>query len=255
VEPGEPLEDPAVLEAARAYAGDRFRQGLAAPDVALEFRLLHREVGRALRLHLADSTPTRDVVSAELLLNDGLDGAAYLALSSLGEHEAARHESEPDLASQPTFSWPENVVDRRAVERLAEALAERDLRERGRAGVPARILLDLDGTDDPAHGDQEGAASHGYARQPMCHPLLVFDGDSGRRGRRQGPPGWRGPLPGRLLAPGTPRRLQGREPAQRSEHALRRHLPDRRPAGRLRPLRRPRGRREPDQGRQERAAR
>jgi len=156
VEPGEPLEDPAVLEAARAYAGDRFRQGLAAPDVALEFRLLHREVGRALRLHLADSTPTRDVVSAELLLNDGLDGAAYLALSSLGEHEAARHESEPDLASQPTFSWPENVVDRRAVERLAEALAERDLRERGRAGVPARILLDLDGTDDPAHGNQGG---------------------------------------------------------------------------------------------------
>jgi len=65
-------------------------------------------------------------------------------------------ESEPDLASQPTFSRAENAVDRRAVERLAEALAERDLRERGRAGVPARILLDLDGTDDPAHGNQGG---------------------------------------------------------------------------------------------------
>ena len=87
--------------------------------------------------------------------------------------------SEPDLASQPTLSRLENAVDRQAVERLAEALAELYLRERGRSGVPARILLDLDGTDDPAHGNQEGVASHGYYRQHRYHPLLVFDGDTG----------------------------------------------------------------------------
>ena len=40
------------------------------------------------------------------------------------------------------------------------------------------MLLDLDGTDDPTHGDQEGAAYHGYFRQHMYHPLLVFDGDT-----------------------------------------------------------------------------
>jgi Transposase DDE domain group 1 len=45
--------------------------------------------------------------------------------------------------------------------------------------VPARIVLDLDGTDDPAHGEQEGVAYHGYYRQHMYHPLLVFDGDTG----------------------------------------------------------------------------
>jgi hypothetical protein len=87
--------------------------------------------------------------------------------------------SEPDLASQPTLSRLENAVDRHAVERLAEALADLYVRERGRAGAPARILLDLDGTDDPAHGEQEGVAYHGYYRQHMYHPLLVFDGDTG----------------------------------------------------------------------------
>jgi hypothetical protein len=88
--------------------------------------------------------------------------------------------SEPDLASQPTLSRLENAVDRWAVERLAEALADLYLRERGRAGVPARIVLDLDGTADPAHGEQEGVRYHGYYRQHMYHPLLVFDGDTGQ---------------------------------------------------------------------------
>jgi hypothetical protein len=83
------------------------------------------------------------------------------------------------LASQPTLSRLENAVDRHAVEQLAEALADLYLRERGRAGKPTHILLDLDGTADPAHGEQEGVAYHGYYRQHMYHPLLVFDGDTG----------------------------------------------------------------------------
>ena len=88
--------------------------------------------------------------------------------------------SEPDLASQPTLSRLENAVDRWAVEQVATALVDLYVRERGRAGVPARILLDLDGTADPAHGEQEGVAYHGYYRQHMYHPLLVFDGDTGQ---------------------------------------------------------------------------
>src|SRR5829696_3898160 len=66
--------------------------------------------------------------------------------------------SEPDLASQPTLSRLENAVDRHAIELLATRLAELHLRERGQAGVPARLVLDLDGTDDPAHAEQEGVA-------------------------------------------------------------------------------------------------
>jgi serine/threonine protein phosphatase PrpC len=39
--------------------------------------------------------------------------------------------------------------------------------------------LDFDATDDPTHGEQEGSYYHGYYRQHMYHPLLVFDGHSG----------------------------------------------------------------------------
>ena len=85
-----------------------------------------------------------------------------------------------DLASQPTLSRLENAVDRRACYRLAVALGELYVRERERDGVPSRIVLDLDGTDDPTHGQQEGSAYHGYYRQHMLHPLLLFDGETGQ---------------------------------------------------------------------------
>lgn len=82
------------------------------------------------------------------------------------------------LASQPTLSRLENAVDRRSCYRLAVALVELYLRERERDGVPTRILLDLDGTADPVHGEQEGSGYHGYFRQHMYHPLVIYDGDT-----------------------------------------------------------------------------
>jgi Transposase DDE domain group 1 len=89
-------------------------------------------------------------------------------------------DSGPDLASQPTLSRLENAVDRHAAEAMAWALVGVYLQERGRAGPPSRVLLDRDGTADPAHGKQEGVAYHGYYRQHMYHPLLIFDGDTGQ---------------------------------------------------------------------------
>jgi hypothetical protein len=87
-------------------------------------------------------------------------------------------ETDADLASQPTLSRLENAVDRRACLRLAYALLALYLQERERDGRPTHILLDVDTTDDPTHGHQEGTAYHGYYRQHMYHPLLVFDGDT-----------------------------------------------------------------------------
>jgi hypothetical protein len=92
-----------------------------------------------------------------------------------------RPESGADLASQPTLSRLENAVNARTCYRLAAALVGIYLQERARlspGGGPSHILLDLDGTDDPTHGDQEGSAYHGYYRQHMYHPLLIFDGET-----------------------------------------------------------------------------
>ena len=83
-----------------------------------------------------------------------------------------------DLASQPTFSRLETSVSRTTCYRLAQALGEVYPRERERDGVPHHLVLDLDATDDPTYGEQEGSAYHGYYRQHQLLPLLVFDGES-----------------------------------------------------------------------------
>jgi Transposase DDE domain group 1 len=89
-------------------------------------------------------------------------------------------ETEGDLASQPTISRLENAPDARACLRMAQALGELYVRERSKDGAPSRVLLDFDATDDPAHGEQEGAYYHGYYQEHILHPLLVFDGDTGQ---------------------------------------------------------------------------
>lgn len=50
---------------------------------------------------------------------------------------------------------------------------------RTRVTPPAFVILDLDATDDPTHGNQALSGYHGYYRQHQYLPLLVFDGTSG----------------------------------------------------------------------------
>lgn len=63
---------------------------------------------------------------------------------------------------------------------MASALLELYVGQRSKGGAPKRVLLDFDATDDPTHGEQEGSYYHGYYRQHMYHPLLVFDGGTGQ---------------------------------------------------------------------------
>ena len=107
---GVPLEDPDVLAAAQSHARVRFEQGFIAPDVATEFRLLRQEVGRALRRYVSDRSPTSDVVGAELLLHDALDGAVFLALTTLSEHEVARRRAEVALEVERAAAASERVA-------------------------------------------------------------------------------------------------------------------------------------------------
>jgi hypothetical protein len=43
--------------------------------------------------------------------------------------------------------------------------------------IPERIILDIDTTDDPLHGQQEGRFFHGYYREYCYLPLYVFCGE------------------------------------------------------------------------------
>ena len=107
---GVPLEDPDVLSAAQSHARVRFEQGFSAPDIAIEFRLLRQEIGRALRRYVSDRSPTSDVVGAELLLHDALDGAVFLALTTLNEHEVARRRAELALEEERAVAAGERLA-------------------------------------------------------------------------------------------------------------------------------------------------
>jgi Transposase DDE domain group 1 len=62
-------------------------------------------------------------------------------------------------------------MDEEAMKRLFVSLFLK-----GQAVPPKRIVLDLDATDDPIHGDQEGRFFHGYYKCHCYLPLYVFCG-------------------------------------------------------------------------------
>lgn len=81
-----------------------------------------------------------------------------------------------DLASQPTLSRFENGADRADLYRMGEALAERVIeRHRRRRHGRARVVtIDLDQTNDPAHGKQQLVLFNGYYGEWCYLPLLGF---------------------------------------------------------------------------------
>jgi hypothetical protein len=86
-------------------------------------------------------------------------------------------ESAADLASQPTLSRFENQVTTKDLRRLSDWFL--DLYLKTHPGPRKVIVLDMDATDDPTHGQQQLSFFHGYYEEHMYHPLLVFDGRTG----------------------------------------------------------------------------
>jgi Transposase DDE domain group 1 len=66
------------------------------------------------------------------------------------------------------IAMSEAAVDRMLVEVFLQAHGE----------PPSKIILDLDATDDPVHGNQEGRFFHGYYGHYCYLPLYIFCGDS-----------------------------------------------------------------------------
>jgi Transposase DDE domain group 1 len=54
-----------------------------------------------------------------------------------------------------------------------------DLFIRSRTKPPEQLILDLDATDDPVHGQQTLSGYHGYYKQHQYLPLVIFEGNSG----------------------------------------------------------------------------
>jgi hypothetical protein len=121
-------------------------------------------------------------------------------------------ESGEDLMSQPTLSRLENLADWRALARIG--LGQIDLYCRSFARVPHRIVLDIDDTDDPTHGQQELALFNAHYDCTCFQPIHIFDAFSGK------------PVLA-LLRPG--KRPSGKEVAKILRHVIgriRKHWPD-----------------------------
>jgi predicted secreted protein len=84
------------------------------------------------------------------------------------------------LGSQPTLSRWENAPSARDLMRLNDALLEQFLRLCGeQVRKRGEILLDIDSTDDPTHGQQQLSFFNGAYDQHMYHPMLIFERHTG----------------------------------------------------------------------------
>src|SRR4051794_7739392 len=87
-------------------------------------------------------------------------------------------ESGPDLCSQPTMCRLENLPGPTALKRMMAAMVELfcDSFEQ----VPRRIVLDIDDTEDRAHGAQELALFHAHYGERCFLPIHLYEAISGK---------------------------------------------------------------------------
>ncbi len=81
-----------------------------------------------------------------------------------------------ELASQPTLSRFENAVSATEVGALNDLLVESFIDNTER---PPMLIIELDSTDDPAHGQQQLIGFNGFHSQWMYHPLVIHEGVTG----------------------------------------------------------------------------
>jgi hypothetical protein len=117
------------------------------------------------------------IFSIALGYDDNNDAATLRTDPALKAISGSLPETCPDLASPPTLCQFENRVSRKELRRLADWLFE--LYVRTHPGPRDVVVIDIDATDDPTHGQQQLSFFHGYYEEHMYHPLFVFDGISG----------------------------------------------------------------------------
>jgi len=90
------------------------------------------------------------------------DCAAVAGKSTLNRLEL----SKPEPSRYHKISYDAEAVDRLFVDLFLDA----------HRTAPRQITLDLDATDDPLHGEQEGRFFHGYYKSYCYLPLYIFCG-------------------------------------------------------------------------------
>jgi hypothetical protein len=84
------------------------------------------------------------------------------------------------LGSQPTLSRWENSAAARDLVHLSDSWCEQFIRLCGdQVRKRGEILLDLDSTDDPTHGQQQLSFFNGAYGQHKYHPMLIFERHTG----------------------------------------------------------------------------
>jgi hypothetical protein len=84
---------------------------------------------------------------------------------------ANRLPTDEDLASQPTLSRFENLIDIPSLWRLRDVFIDSFIASF--AQPPITLTFDLDAVDDPTHGEQQLASFHGYYEQYQYLPLVI----------------------------------------------------------------------------------
>jgi Transposase DDE domain group 1 len=91
-------------------------------------------------------------------------------------HAYTRRQAELPLEERPVL----REVDAAQTQRLQILNAYlRELFIRTRRRPPLYVILDIDPSDDPTHGQQVLSCFHGYFDQYQYFPLFVFDGETG----------------------------------------------------------------------------
>ena len=166
--------------------------------------LLLRETDRAIRLSRQAAACFTDgrrqdriEHSVETLLAQRIHGIA-LGYEDLNDHDELRHDPVLGLLSgklEARRATCSVLAGKSTLNRLEHAPKTDDDRYRklsvdegamkrlfvsvflkAHATPPKRIILDLDATDDPIHGDQEGRFFHGYYKCYCYLPLYIFCG-------------------------------------------------------------------------------
>jgi hypothetical protein len=121
--------------------------------------------------------PLRDLIAQRLY---GL----CCGYEDLNDHGRLRHDpllqtavgKAEALASSPAFSRLETRASRADIVALNSVLVEQFIATHPKA--PAELILDIDASDVPLHGDQELSEFHGYYDHYCYLPLYVFCGQA-----------------------------------------------------------------------------